>query len=197
MIAYIDGKLAFKDPTYVLIEVNGIGYEVKIPLSTFSNLKEGERVKLLTYLHIKEDSHTLYGFSDATQKRLFLDLISISGIGPNTGLMMLSSMNPSELQHAIASEDVKAIQSIKGIGSKTAQRVILELKDKFKKLNLVPESRENVEFSHNSLRNEALSALVTLGIPKPTAEKNVDSIIKKEGDQLTLEKLIKLALKTA
>jgi Holliday junction DNA helicase RuvA len=177
--------------------VNGIGYEVKIPLSTFSNLKEGERVKLLTYLHIKEDSHTLYGFSDATQKRIFLDLISISGIGPNTGLMMLSSMNPSELQHAIASEDVKTIQSIKGIGSKTAQRVILELKDKFKKLNLVPDTRENVEFSHNSLRNEALSALVTLGIPKPTAEKNVDSIIKKEGDQLTLEKLIKLALKTA
>jgi Holliday junction DNA helicase RuvA len=197
MIAYIDGKLAYKDPTYVLIEVNGIGYEVKIPLSTFSNLKEGERVKLLTYLHIKEDSHTLYGFSDATQKRIFLDLISISGIGPNTGLMMLSSMNPSELQHAIASEDVKTIQSIKGIGSKTAQRVILELKDKFKKLNLVPDTRENVEFSHNSLRNEALSALVTLGIPKPTAEKNVDSIIKKEGDQLTLEKLIKLALKTA
>jgi len=197
MIAYIDGKLAYKDPTFVLIEVNGIGYEVKIPLSTFSDLKEGERVKLLTYLHVKEDSHTLYGFSDATQKRIFLDLISISGIGPNTGLMMLSSMNPSELQHAIASEDVKTIQSIKGIGSKTAQRVILELKDKFKKLNLVPESRENVEFSHNSLRNEALSALVTLGIPKPTAEKNVDSIIKKEGDQLTLEKLIKLALKTA
>ena len=115
MIAYLDGKLAFKDPTFVIIEVNGIGYEVKIPLSTYANIKEDERIKLLTYLHIKEDGHTLYGFSDATQKRIFLELISISGIGPNTGLMMLSSLDPIELQQAIASEDVSTIQSIKGI----------------------------------------------------------------------------------
>lgn len=197
MIAYIDGKLAFKDPTYLIVDVNGIGYQVKIPIGAFSNPSEGERIKILTYLHIKEDGHTLYGFSDATQKRIFLDLISISGIGPNTALMVLSSMNPGELQHAIANEDVRTIQSIKGIGAKTAQRIILELKDKMKKSNLVPENREFIGQPYNTLKNEALSALVTLGIPKNTAEKSIDSILKKQGDQVTLEQLIKLALKTA
>jgi Holliday junction DNA helicase RuvA len=197
MIAYIDGKLTFKDPTYVIVEANGVGYQIKIPLSTFTSLNEGERVKLLTYLHIKEDAHTLYGFSDSIQKRLFLDLISISGIGPNTALMMLSSLSPGELQHAIASEDVRTIQNIKGIGAKTAQRVILELKDKMKKLELTQEIRPIAGISHNTVKNEALSALVTLGIPRAAAEKTVDTILKKEGEQISLEQLIRLALKSS
>lgn len=197
MIAYIDGKLTFKDPTYVIIETNGIGYQIKIPLSTFASLNEGERVKLLTYLHIKEDAHTLYGFSDSIQKRLFLELISISGIGPNTALMMLSSLNPTELQHAIANEDVRTIQNIKGIGAKTAQRVILELKDKMKKLDSGQETKAISGTFHNTVKSEALSALVTLGIPRAAAEKTVDTILKKEGDQITLEQLIRLALKSS
>lgn len=197
MIAYIDGKLTFKDPTYVIVEANGIGYQIKISLSTYSALKEGERCKLLTYLSIKEDSHTLFGFSEAQEKKLFMDLISISGLGPTTALMVLSSLSPSELQNAIITEDVRTIQGVKGIGGKTAQRIILELKDKMKKLSLVNDSSPNTVSAHNTVRNEALSALVTLGIPRNTAEKNVDTILKREGSQISLEQLIKLALKTA
>lgn len=197
MIAYIDGKLAYKDPTYVIVEANGIGYQIKISLSTYGSLKEGEKCRLLTYLHIKEDGHTLFGFSDADEKRLFMDLISISGIGPSTALMVLSSLNPSELQHAIISEDVKTIQSVKGIGGKTAQRIILELKDKMKKASPLSDTKHIGVSAHNTLRNEALSALVTLGIPRNIAEKNVNTIIKREGDQVSLEQLIKLSLKSA
>jgi Holliday junction DNA helicase RuvA len=197
MIAYIDGKLTFKDPTHVIIETNGVGYKIKITLGTFSALKEGERCKLLTYLHIKEDAHTLFGFIEASEKKLFMDLISISGVGPTTALMILSSLSPSELQHAIVNEDVRTIQNVKGIGAKTAQRIILELKDKMKKVPLSTDSAHNAVFSHNTVRNEALSALVTLGIARNIAEKNVDTIIKREGDQIPLEQLIKLVLKTA
>jgi len=197
MIAYIDGKLTFKDPTHVIVECNGIGYQIKISLSTYSSLKEGERCKLLTYLHIKEDAHTLFGFSEASEKKLFMDLISISGVGPTTALMVLSSLSPSELQHAIINEEVRIIQNVKGIGAKTAQRIILELKDKMKKASLVPGAKDNAVFSHNTVRNEALSALVTLGIPRNIAEKNVDAVLKREGDQILVEQLIKLALKTA
>lgn len=197
MIAYIDGKLTLKDPTHVIVECNGIGYQIKISLSTYSSLKEGERCKLLTYLHIKEDAHTLFGFSEASEKKLFLDLISISGVGPTTALMVLSSLSPSELQHAIINEEVRIIQNVKGIGAKTAQRIILELKDKMKKASLVPGTKDNAVFSHNTVRNEALSALITLGIPRNMAEKNVDAVLKREGDQILVEQLIKLALKTA
>lgn len=197
MIAYIDGKLAYKDPTFVIVETNGIGYQIKISLSTYSSLKEGERCRLLTYLHIKEDAHTLFGFAEPVEKKIFQDLISISGVGPTTALMVLSSLSPSEIQHAILSEDVRTIQSVKGIGGKTAQRIILELKDKMKKASLTGELKDNAVSTHNTVRNEALSALITLGIPKNIAEKNVDTILKREGDKISLEQLIKLALKTA
>ena len=195
MIAYIDGKLAYKDPTYVILETGGIGYQVKISLNTYALIKDEERCKLHTYLHIKEDAHTLFGFFELSEKKIFLDLISISGIGPGTALMTLSSLNPIELQNAIASEDLRVIQSIKGIGAKTAQRIILELKDKMKKESL-PEDKFIPVSSHNTLRKEALSALVTLGIARNVAEKSVDSIIK-QNSNITLEQLIKLALKTA
>ena len=195
MIAYIDGKLTYKDPTYIILETAGIGYQVKISLNTYSLLKDEERCKLHTYLHIKEDAHTLYGFFELIEKKIFLDLISISGIGPGTALMTLSSLSPAELQHAIACEDLKVIQSIKGIGAKTAQRIILELKDKMKKESLIEDKFIPIS-SHNTLRKEALSALVTLGIARNVAEKSIDSIMK-QNTNITLEQLIKLALKTA
>lgn len=195
MIAYIDGKLTYKDPTFVIIDVAGVGYHIKISLQTYSALREGERCRLQTYLHIKEDAHTLYGFVENAEKRLFLELISVSGIGPNTALMMLSSLSYAEIQQAIVSEDLRTIQSIKGIGSKTAQRVILELKDKMKKGMFAGEVPNFPSSTNNTIRNEALSALVTLGIPKNVAEKSIDTILKQEGNQLSIEQLIKKALK--
>lgn len=195
MIAYIDGKLTYKDPTYVIIDIGGLGYHIKISLQTYAMLREGERCRLNTYLHVKEDAHTLYGFAENAEKRLFMELISVSGIGPNTALMMLSSLSYTEIQHAIVSEDIRTIQSIKGIGNKTAQRVILELKDKIKKGIFAGETPNITIATNNSIRNEALSALITLGIPKNVAEKSIDTIMKTEGQQLSLEQLIKKALK--
>lgn len=197
MINYLEGKLTIKDPTYVVLDIQGIGYEVKISLITYSAIKNLERTRLYTHLSIKEDAHTLYGFSEISEKRRFLDLISISGVGPGTGLMVLSSLSPEELQRAILSDDVKTIQSVKGIGLKTAQRIVLELKDKMKKEGLLEKGVGIVPSAHNSLRNEALSALTTLGIGKPAAEKNIDAILKQYGSQIKLEELIKLALKRA
>jgi Holliday junction DNA helicase RuvA len=197
MIAYIDGKLTLKDATYVIIETGGLGYHIRISLNTYSSMREGERCKLHTYLHIKEDAHTLFGFHELSEKKIFLNLISISGVGPTTAMMVLSSLGPSEIEQAIINEDVATIQSVKGIGGKTAQRIILELKDKIKKDTLGSDSRSPSQNPYNTLRNEALSALVTLGIARNTAEKSIDSILKKEGNNISLEQLIKLALKTA
>jgi holliday junction DNA helicase RuvA len=196
MIAYIDGKLTYKDPTYVIIDVQGVGYQIKISLNTFAKLTEGERCKLHTFLHIKEDAHTLYGFAELSEKNVFLNLISISGVGPGTALMIVSSLTVQEIQQAIVREDVRTIQQVKGIGGKTAQRIILELKDKFKKDTLVDVSNLTL-MAHNTNRNEALSALITLGFARTVAEKTLDSIIKREGNDLSVEDLIKLALKSS
>lgn len=197
MIAYIEGKIAHKDPTYIIIDVQGIGYQIRISLHTFSQIKELEKTKVHTFLHIKEDAHTLFGFSDLLEKEMFLHLVSISGIGPGTALVVLSSLNPNELREAISSEDVKSIQAVKGIGLKTAQRVILELKDKMKKDLLYSSSdpKQNFAVAHNSIRAEALTALITLGFTKNVAEKNLDLILKSNSNTLTLEDLIKQALK--
>ena len=198
MIAYIDGKLTYKDPTYVIIDVNGIGYQIKISLGTYSSLPDGERCRLQTYLHIKEDAHTLYGFTTAAEKEVFLHLISISGVGPNTGLMILSSLTVDEVQQAIVREDVRTIQHVKGIGAKTAQRIILELKDKIKKEVMLSDAGvTSGGVQYNTSRAEALSALVTLGFAKNVAEKTLDSIIKREGGNLSVEELIKFALKSS
>ncbi len=201
MYAYIDGKLTHKDPAYVIIDVNGVGYEIKISLQTFASLKEGnERCKLFIYLSIKEDAHTLFGFREKEEKNLFLDLISVSGIGANTALVMLSSLSSGEIKTAIVSEDVKTIQSIKGIGIKTAQRAILELKDKLRKEDLIggPSTSSTLSaFSsqNNHVKNEALAALITLGIPKNVAEKSIEAILKKETEAITVENLIRQALR--
>jgi Holliday junction DNA helicase RuvA len=197
MIAYLSGRLVYKDPTYVIIDVGGIGYQVKISLQTYSTLKDEEQIRLLTFLHIKEDAHTLYGFKEEAEKRLFLLLISITGVGPNTGLMILSSLSTAEIEHAILSGDVATIQAVKGIGTKTAQRIILELKDKVGKSgNSDLSTPLGFLKTSNKVREEALQALITLGFQKAIAEKNIALILKKTNGEISLEDLIKASLKT-
>lgn len=197
MIAYIKGKITHKDPTHVIIDVQGVGYEIRIPLSTYSHIKDKDEGMLHTYLHVKEDAHTLFGFHSKSEKKVFMDLISISGVGPSTGLMIQSSLSAEELQQAIVNEDVVTIQNIKGIGAKTAQRLILELKDKMKREGVELKTPEIDMHQHNTLRQEALSALTTLGFTKSMAEKNINAVLRQKGTEITLEELIKLALKSA
>jgi len=193
MYAYIHGKLVFKCPTYVVIDAGGIGYHINISLNTYAELEEKENCKLYTWLHVKEDAHTLYGFFEEGERRLFLHLISVSGIGPNTGRMILSSITPSEIQTAIVKGDVPLIQRIKGIGPKSAQRMILELQDKLKKEG--PDSLISMPI-HNTAKDEALSALVMLGFNKNIAEKVLENAIKASSEILSVEALIKVALKS-
>lgn len=197
MIAYLKGKLAYKDPTFVIIDIAGVGYQVKISLQTYSQIKDEELVMLLTYLHIKEDAHTLYGFKEENEKKLFLHLISISGVGPNTALMILSSLSSAELETAILHEDARLIQNVKGVGAKTAQRIILELKDKIKKESFGEVGAQIPAFAspNNKIKEEALQALLTLGFQRPVAEKNIATVLKKTGPDISLEELIKASLK--
>ncbi|MRX48692.1 MULTISPECIES: Holliday junction branch migration protein RuvA [Pedobacter] len=192
MYAYIDGRLTFKCPTYVILEAGGVGYQLHISLHTYTLLKDEERCKMYVWLHVKEDAHTLYGFIEEGEKRLFLHLISVNGIGPNTGRMMLSSISPQEIEDAIIKGDVDQIKRIKGIGPKSAQRLIIELQDKLKKdgtgtLISAP--------LNNTAKEEALSALVMLGFVKNSAEKAVDFALKNSEKALSVEEIIKIALK--
>lgn len=193
MYAYIEGKLTFKCPAYVVIDAGGVGYHINISLNTYSSLQDKERCKLYTWLYVKEDAHTLYGFYEEGERRLFLHLISVSGIGPNTGRMILSSITPAEIQNAIIKGDVPLIQRIKGIGPKTAQRVILELQDKLKKEG--PDSLISMP-ANNTAKDEALSALVMLGFAKNIADKALETAIKSNSENLSVEQLIKIALKS-
>jgi len=198
MYYFISGKLVEKDPTFVVIENAGVGYEIRISLNTFSQIKSLDNCKLYTYFYVKEDTQALYGFYELEEKILFTKLIGISGIGPSTGLMLFTSLSTQEVKEAILNGNVKVIQSVKGIGAKTAQRVILELKDKIAKESLLVENTTTNVISSNlgdSKKVEALAALQSLGISKPVAEKNITLIIKKYGNELSLEELIKLALK--
>jgi holliday junction DNA helicase RuvA len=197
MIAFLKGKLVHRDPTFVIVDVQGVGYQLQISLQTFSEIKEQENVMLHTHLNIREDAHVLFGFSSQAEKKLFQQLISVSGVGPSTAIIMLSYMNSSELKSAIVREDAVSLQAIKGIGGKTAQRVIIELRDKLKKESW-DENQPAISLGvHNTMRNEALSALLTLGLPKAAAEKSVDTVLKKSGNTITLEDLVKQALKNA
>lgn len=197
MIGYLEGKIAEKEPTLVIMDIGGIGYEVHISLNTFSDLRDQNDTKLFTYLHVKEDSHTLYGFSTPGEKDIFLKLISISGIGPSTGIVITSFLSVDEIKSAIVNEDVRTIQSVKGVGAKTAQRVILELRDKIHKEGIESRITSPAMRQNETIREEALSALVTLGIQKSAAEKSIDLILGKANQQISLEELIKTALKRA
>ena len=197
MIAFLKGRLVHKEPTFVIVDVGGVGYHVNISLATYSDIKDQENILLYTHLAIREDAHILFGFSKEGEKKLFQQLISVNGVGPSTAIVMLSYMNSAELKTAIIQENAAALQSIKGIGGKTAQRVIIDLRDKLKKESW-DESQPAVSFgAHNTLRNEALSALLTLGLPKAAAEKSVDAVLKRSGNTITLEDLVKQALKNA
>lgn len=196
MIAYLKGKLVHKEPTFIILDVNGIGYQVSISLNTFSEIKDREDLKLVTYMHVREDAQILYGFVNETEKQMFQHLISVNGVGPNTALVVLSYLPPNELRSAIVREDAAALQAVKGIGGKTAQRVILELKDKLRK-DPIEEGPGKPGLIHNTMRHEALTALMTLGITKSAAEKSVDSVLKLSGNTISLEDLVKQALKNA
>jgi Holliday junction DNA helicase RuvA len=192
MIAYIDGKLTFKSPALVYLDVNGLGYEVQISLNTYSRIQDMERCKLLTYLSIKEDAHTLYGFYSADEKQLFVSLISVSGVGASTARMILSAMQPEELRAAIVREDEKLLEKIKGIGAKTAKRIILELRDKMGKLETGAPAGSG---GGNTRHEDALNALLALGIGRSAADAAVRKAIASSPEDKTLEMLIKEALK--
>lgn len=197
MISFLKGRLVQKDPTHVVIDVNGVGYHVNISLQTFSGIKDQENTMIYTHLAIREDAHVLYGFSTEAEKKLFQQLISVNGVGPGTAIVMLSYLSSEELKAAIVQEDATTLQRIKGIGGKTALRVIIELKDKLRK-DLAEDTTSTIPgIKHNTLRSEALSALITLGITKSAAEKSVDAVLKKSGNTVTLEDLVKQALKNA
>jgi len=189
MIDRLTGKLIEKNPTSLVIDCGGVGYDVRISLNTYSSLNSSESVTVLTRLIIREDSHILYGFSSKEERDMFNHLIAVSGIGPNTAMIMLSSLIPEEIAIAIQSEDVRTIQSIKGIGAKTAQRVIVDLKDKVLKMNF---NTENLFSQNNTARFDALTALISLGFDKKSADKALDKVA--DGDK-SVEVLIKEALK--
>ena len=190
MISHLSGKLVSKSPTALVVECNGIGYEVNISLNTYSRIIDSEQIKIYTHLQVREDSHSIFGFFDELERSVFRLLISVSGIGANTARTMLSSMPPNKVIESIQSDNVVAIQSIKGIGAKTAQRVIIDLKDKI--INLIDDKEFNVS-PNNTQREEALSALSVLGYPLKQTQRIVDSLISAEPD-MPVERIIKNAL---
>jgi holliday junction DNA helicase RuvA len=191
MIHHLKGRLVEKNPTHVVIECGGVGYFVNISLHTFSKITDVETIQLFTHLQVKEDSHTLFGFSEKSERKIFRLLLSVSGIGSSTARTMLSSMSPIQVRDAIATGNVVAIQAIKGIGAKTAQRVILDLKDKVLKIYDIDEVST---ISNNTNKDEALSALEVLGFIRKQSEKIVDKVLSQDAS-LSVEDIIKLSLK--
>tara|TARA_B100001094_G_scaffold35989_1_gene30041 strand:+ start:5334 stop:5915 length:582 start_codon:yes stop_codon:yes gene_type:complete len=190
MITQLKGRMVEKSPTELVIDCSGVGYLVNISLNTFSKLKDTENITLFTHLQVKEDSHTLFGFFEKTERNLFRKLISVSGIGASTARTMLSSLSPSEIQSAIISGNVSTIQSVKGIGLKTAQRVIIDLKDK---VSLSTENNQFIENINNTNQDEALSALEVLGYNKKQTSRVIETLIN-NSPEMSVEELIKGAL---
>lgn len=191
MYEYFNGKLVEKNPTYVIIDIHGIGYLINISLNTFETIKEKESAKLYVHFVVREDAQILYGFADETERYLFRALISVSGVGANTARLVLSSLTTEEAYNAIATGDAPILQSVKGIGAKTAQRIVVDLKDKLTKQEF---SLNKVNVSHNTMKNEALSGLLILGFNRTTASKVLDRVLKQSGFD-SVEALIKEALK--
>ena len=192
MYAYLNGRFTYKSPAQVHVDVNGVGYEVNISLNTYSHIQGLEEGKLFTWLQVKEDGHILYGFFDRLEKEIFVLLIGVSGVGAATARMMLSSIKPEEINKAISQGNIRLLESVKGIGKKTAERLVLELRDKMGKQTL------NMPFPGrvgNSLEQDALNALVALGISRGQAEQSIQKIILAEPSVSELEDLIKKALK--
>lgn len=194
MITYIKGLLTYKTPTFIVVETGGVGYHINISLNTYTQVEKLESVKILTQQIIREDSHTLYGFAEEAERMLFLHLISVSGVGPSTAQLVLSSMTPEEIRSAIISENAALLGKVKGIGPKTAKRIILDLKDK-----LVKDGGAEVSLTispqNNTIREEALSALVALGFNRIEVQKALNKLLKEQPTIRNVEELIKLALK--
>jgi len=192
MISFLRGKKIHIDPAKIIIEVNGVGYDVNISLRTYSKLKDQKDIFIYTHLNVKEDSHTLFGFNSESERNTFLSLLSINGVGPSTAIMILSSLSANELKKAILSSDTNKIKSVKGIGLKTAERIILELKDKVSFDDIDHDKfYDNID---NTIKDEALSALSSLGISKNIVEKHINDILERNND-ISLEDLIKEVLK--
>jgi holliday junction DNA helicase RuvA len=193
MFAYLRGKFSFKSAAQVYVDVNGVGYEVNITLNTYAAIEQEAEGKLYTYLQIKEDAHTIYGFAEKEEKDMFVLLISVSGVGAATARMMLSSLKPDEVASAVATNNIKLIESVKGIGKKTAERLVLELKDKVNGKS--DAGNQNWDKGINSIERDAVNALFALGIAQKQAELSVKKIITSEPSITKLEELIKKALK--
>ncbi|MGB0137122.1 MAG: Holliday junction branch migration protein RuvA [Flavobacteriales bacterium] len=193
MIHHLSGRLIEKSPTHAIVECGGVGYFLHISLHTFSQIPDRENCTLFAHQVIRDDAHMLFGFYDKEEREVFLQLISVSGVGATTGRMILSSLSPTEVQHAIMDGDVGLIQKIKGIGAKTAQRIIVDLQDKIGKTQTA--DREKLVVGGNSARSEALTALSSLGFDKKKTETTVDRILKQAEKELAVEDLIKSALK--
>ena len=193
MYAYLQGKFTFKNPAQLYVDVNGVGYEVNISLHTYSAISSAASGTLFTFLKVSEDAFTLYGFAEQSEKAMFIKLISVSGVGASTARMMLSSMKPFELQQAITSSNVKLLESIKGIGKKTAERIALELRDK---LGILAAGATSLPVQHNTPESEALEGLIALGIGKAIAEQAIKKVNNAKTGELSVEAIIKLALKS-
>jgi holliday junction DNA helicase RuvA len=192
MIVHLNGKLSLKSPAFVVIECGGVGYGIQISLNTYEKIGEVKELKLLTYLSIKEDSHTLYGFADEEERQLFIHLIGVNGVGTNTARMILSSLKPAEIKSAILGGNWTILKTIKGIGPKTAQRLVIELQDKLKKSESADGLQANTYVS--PAFEEALAALITLGFNKAEAEKSLLKV-KQQNPDSSVEQLVKLTLK--
>lgn len=191
MIASLTGNFTLKTPSYIHVDVQGVGYEVQISLNTYTRIQDLKQGTVLTHLQIKEDGHTLFGFAEQAEKELFVQLINVNGVGASTARMMLSSMQPQELRNAIASGNTAALEKIKGIGRKSAERIILELRDKMVKAG---QGSAITGFAHHSIDDDALNALIALGIQKNTAEAALKKVRTASPDDNTLESLIKKSL---
>ena len=193
MIAHIDGIIEEKTPAFIIVDVNGIGYMLYITLNTYSDIPDKGRVRLLTHFVVREDAQLLYGFSSIEERKMFKELINVSGVGASTAMLILSSLKPDEVASAIINENVEMFKKIKGIGSKSAQRIIVDLKDKVNKFEFSLQISGNQD---NTIKNEALSALMVLGVEKNKAEEIISKIIKNDENSLTVEELIKKTLKS-
>lgn len=192
MIAFLRGNFVRKTPATVHIDVNGVGYELQISLNTFSAISNLQHGTLHTYLHIREDAHILFGFSEESEKEMFIQLISVSGVGVSTARVMLSSVRPADISAAIAQGNTRFLESVKGIGKKTAERIVLELRDKMSKLGIIS---NNDGLINNTLEQDALNALIALGIARPMAEQAVSKARKSNPDLNRIEEIVKQALK--
>ncbi|PCH96645.1 MAG: Holliday junction branch migration protein RuvA [Bacteroidetes bacterium] len=195
MITHIKGRLVEKTPTYAVVDCNGVGYLINISVNTFSKIGDEEAVMLYTHFVVREDAQVLYGFADMEERRLFRHLISVSGVGPSTARMVLSSMSPEELVQAVVSGNVMAIQKVKGIGAKSAQRIIIDLRDKLAKEGTLSSDSPDAFSLDNKTLEDALSALLMLGFAKHAAEKAIGQVVKTEGSEISVEDLLKATLK--